>query len=228
TSRGSTGWLSSCASRPRPQRRSRRPRGSRTRAGRTEPRAAPSADGLPTRVPPLQHADGEEGEPLRWFALGDVDVEPHPAGERFRLQPRAVGLPLVPDHLDRLGYAGIRDGAVEQAGPPEVVGCVEHAVPVAPRVDERADPGAHGLPGRQPAEQVTAQQVLLALAPGLARALVTAARALPREQSLERVERRVERPDRGALDPLAVPAAVVELVLEEPVRDALDVGPEPH
>src|SRR5690606_1345608 len=126
-----------------------------------------------------------------------------------RLGPRGVRLALGAHDRDGLGHACLVPGPVDLARTTEVVERVEYRVAVPRGVDEAVDPGPDRFAGRQPPEQLAAQQVLLASTPGRACRLGTSARELEVEQSLERVERRVERADGRAFDPLAVPAAVL-------------------
>jgi len=82
------------------------------------------------------------------------------------------------------------------------------------------------LAARLPTEQPALERVLLGAAARLADHIRAAGRALVREQALEHVDRRPERRHRRAILDLAVPAAVRELLAEQPVDERRHVHPE--
>ena len=107
-------------------------------------------------VPPAQHAQRLEGDPLRRLALGHVDVEPHLSGQDLLLEPRAVALLRLAHHGDRLLHPGITT-----ARQTEVLQCPQCRVDVARRVQEVVDPRAQQLLGAEPPGEMPLQQVLL-------------------------------------------------------------------
>src|SRR5690606_5999704 len=102
----------------------------------------------------------------------------------------------------------------------------QDAVRPAERVAEGSCPFPDALPRRQTTVQVALQEVLLPAPTRLPRGAGAAAGFLEREQASERSEGRMERGATRPLDPLAVPAAVGQLVLEEPVAEGLHLRPE--
>src|SRR5882762_8706039 len=82
------------------------------------------------------------------------------------------------------------------------------------------------LSGGLATEQVALEQVLLTGAAGRAHVRGSAGRAFELEQAIEHVDRRVEGgPHRSVLD-LAVPAAVIEALGEDPLDDRRNVHAE--
>src|SRR5262245_7345705 len=79
------------------------------------------------------------------------------------------------------------------------------------------------LAGRPPAEEAAIEKVLLPAETGCAHLWVVPHAPFIFEQSLEHADRGVERRSCGPVGGLAVPAAVGELLGEQPVDDALDV-----
>jgi hypothetical protein len=155
-----------------------------------------------------------------------VDLEPHPAAMPSSLDPGAVGLPGGTDHLDPPPSAGFGWPTVEKRGLPEVLGRVQHTVEPAERLGEPRHPR------RQPAPQWTiafARSVaagILTFTSGRAESIGTAGDRLVVEQALQDFQRRVERGHGRTLNPVVVPSAVGEAVLEEPTREPGNVGAE--
>ena len=77
------------------------------------------------------------------------------------------------------------------------------------------------LAGRQPPEHATLQQVLLCPDPRVRHRGRGAFRLLVLQESFQNADRRVERGAHGAPLRLAVPAAVLELLAEEPVEQPI-------
>src|SRR5206468_5808047 len=83
------------------------------------------------------------------------------------------------------------------------------------------------LAGRPPAEEAALEEVLLPAEPGLGHLRTAPDGPFVFEQGLERADRGIERRPRRAVGGLAVPAAVGQLLPQEPVDDAPDVLAEP-
>ena len=137
-------------------------------------------------------------------------------------QPPAVGLPPGPHDLHGLRHPGIR----ARARAAEVIERAQHVV--APVVGEREVEICRigDLAGALAAEQAAFEQILLPAAAGLAHRGGTPGRALELEQPVEHVDRRVERGAHRPVLGLAVPAAVVQPLAEDPLDDRGDVHPE--
>src|SRR5690606_7649047 len=80
---------------------------------------------------------------------------------------------------------------------------------------------------RRPVQEPPRQQVLLRCPPRLPQLRRAASRYLVLEDALERVDRRMKRRARRTIHPLAVPAALLHLVVDEPLRKARHVLPQP-
>jgi len=140
-------------------------------------------------------------------------------------RPPAVGVALGRDQVDRLGHALVgRDaGAAQVLEPPQ------HIV-VPPRRKAEARPRGAALAislnhfaGRSSAEEAAFEEILLPAYTrrGHLRAVSDAQFVL--KQSLEHADRGVERRPRRAVGRLAVPAAIGQLLGEQPVDDAPSV-----
>ena len=133
-------------------------------------------------------------------------------------RPPAVGVALRFDELDRLGDSLVR----RDAGISEVIERAQGAV-VPPGGKREMQPLAIAdLAIRQAAQEPALEQVLLSALAGGGDVGVPAGGALVLEQSLEDVDRRVERPARraAALGLLfAVPATIGHLLGQEAVDD---------
>ena len=137
-------------------------------------------------------------------------------------QPAAVGLLLRPHHLDCLGHTGIGFGF----GRPEVVERAEHVV--VPVVGERELEIGRlcNFAGALAAEQAALEQVVLTRSTRGADLVGTTGRSLEREQTVEHVDRRVERRSHRPVLGLAVPSAVLESFAEDAIDDRRDVHAE--
>src|SRR5262249_52462544 len=105
----------------------------------------------------------------------------------------------------------------------------KHVV-VPPRREGEACPGAVALAisldhlaSRPPTQEPALEEVLLPTETGLGHRRGPVASPFVLEQSLQHTDRGVERRPRRALRRLAVPAAVGQLLAEQPVDDAPDV-----
>src|SRR5206468_6583415 len=79
------------------------------------------------------------------------------------------------------------------------------------------------LAGRPPAEEAALEEVLLPAEPGLGHLRTAPDGPFVLEQGLEHADRGVERRPRRAVGGLAVPAAVGQLLVEQPIDEAPDV-----
>ena len=137
-------------------------------------------------------------------------------------RPSAVREPVALDDPDRLGDAlvGLEPGIAQVVQPAQ-------DVVVPPGREREPEPvGIDHLAGRLPPKEPALEHVRLAAATRLPHPLRAADRPLVREQALEDVDRRPERRHRRAVLDLAVPAAVRELLAEEPLDQRRHVHAE--
>ena len=180
----------------------------------------PAARTAATAAPgPVEHPQGPQRVPAARLALALVHVEMRLALVHPLERPSAVG-PTVPlDDVDRLADARIGFGR----GRAQVVQATQHVVVVPGREGEPEPVVVDHLARRLATEQAPLQQVLLpaeAGGPDLGR---IAHRPLELQQAFEDPDRGPERRHRRAVLGLAVPAAVGELLPEQPVHQGADV-----
>ena len=137
-------------------------------------------------------------------------------------RPAAVGIAIVLDDSDRLGHALVGP----DLGVAQVVEPAQDVVVPPGREREPQPVGVDHLAGRLPTEQPALEHVLLAALAGLPDLGRAADRPLVLEQALEDVDRRPERRHRRAVLDLAVPAAVRELLAEQPLDERRHVDAE--
>ena len=122
------------------------------------------------------------------------------------------------DQLDRLGHALVgRD-----AGSAQVLESPQHVVVPPGREGEARPGGVDDLTGRPPPEETALEEVLLPAEAGLRHLRPAPAGQFVLEQGFQHADRGVERRPRRAVRRLAVPAAVGQLLAEQPVDDPLD------
>src|SRR6184192_509472 len=151
-------------------------------------------------VVPAEHARGAEGVPPARSPLALVHREVHLAGMRILEGPAAVRTALGLDQVDRLGHPLVRNGA----GRAQVVETSEHVVVPIGRVGElRPGRGAMGLAvlidhltGRQPAKHPPLEEIVLAAEAGSSHVPDAPHRSLVLQQTLQHVDRGVERSPR--------------------------------
>src|SRR5438045_6595593 len=150
-------------------------------------------------VPP-EHAHGPEGVPPTRSPLALVQREVQLAGMGILEGPAAVRIALGLDQVDRPGHSLVRNGA----GRAQVVETSEYVVMPIGRVGElRPGRGAMGiavlvdhLTGRQPAKHPPLEEVLLAAEAGSSHVRDAPHRSLVLQQTLQHVDRGVERSPR--------------------------------
>jgi hypothetical protein len=121
------------------------------------------------------------------------------------------------------------DATKSIAGAAQVIEPPEHVV-VPPRRKGKARPRGAALvislnhfAGRSSAEEAAFEEILLAPYTSRGHLRVVSDAEFVLEQSLEHADRGVERRPRGTVGRLAVPAAIGQLLGEQPVDDAPDV-----
>ena len=176
---------------------------------------------LPALVVPVEDTQRPQRVPPARPPVAVLESELGLADVGVLQQPGAVWLPLVSDQLHGLGHA--RVGSV--TGAAEVVQGAQDVVLPARRPRELQPALGRHLTGAQASEQLPRQQVLLA-APTSRGDRDPPPGQLVLEQALEHADRRVERGHGGAVLGLAVPAAIVELVVEQTRDQAVDVRSE--
>ena len=134
-------------------------------------------------------------------------------------QPAVVRAPFLLHYFDRLGDPIVGLGLSSA----EVFEAAQDVVEVVRREREFEPAGPDYLAGRFAAEHPPLEQVLLPAEAGGPHVGRAAGGLLVLEQTLQHVDRRAERRHRRAVLDLAVPAAVRELLTEEPVDESLDV-----
>src|SRR6185369_6578442 len=196
---------------PNPPRRSRR----RARRRSTGIRSPPVPE-------PAEHAQRAEGVPPAGLALAVLHLDVNLARVDVLERPPAVRIPMALDDADGLGDALV-------GLDPRVAQVIEAAqdVVVPPGRERELEPArVDHLAGRLPPEQPPFEQVLLASGARLGHQGRPADRPLVLEQALEDVDRRAERGHRRAVLDLAVPAAVAELLPEQPLDERRHVDAE--
>src|SRR5688500_3762429 len=185
-------------------------------------RSAPSGSPAP-RVgrPPPEHAHRAERVPAARPALALVHLEMSLTLVHVLERPAAVWQPVALDGLDGFGHPSVTD-----VGFAQVLEHPEDVVVVPMRERELEPPRIDDVAGRLPPEEPTLEQVLVAPFSRLQDSGRSATSPLMLEQPFEDVDRRLERRHRCAVLHLAVPAAVWQLLPEEPLDQRRHVDPE--
>ena len=163
-------------------------------------------------------------------SIGSAGPRPRPVstgispGYRVSSGHRPSPSRLDATSVDRLGHALVgRD-----AGAAQVLQPAQHVVVPPGREGEARPRGAalaislDHLAGRPPAEEPALEEVLLPAQTGLGHLRAAPDGPFVLEQGLQHADRGVERRPRRAVLSLAVPAAVGQLLGEQPVDDAPD------
>lgn len=144
------------------------------------------------RIPPRQHAERFQRDPLRRSIWSVIDVEPCAAfGAPIELPP-AVGSPLRAYVDDCVGQPGVALTPGEDVGAPKVLEAAKNAVEPPVRVDELEEALVGRLAGAEALEQPSLKQVLLARPARLAGRSSSASGLLERQEPLEHGHRRME------------------------------------
>src|SRR5579885_791130 len=182
------------------------------RATRRRRRAGRGRGSGPGLLVPAQDTQRPQGVPPARPAVAVLKLEVDRAGMRVLQQPGAVGLSPGAEHRDRSLQPLVR----HTADCTEVVEGAQNVVLPADRKRALQPGWIHDLAGALPTEEPAFEEVLLAPASGRAARRRAAGSALVRQQAFQDVNRRRERrADRPVLR-LAVPAAVLKLLTEEP------------
>lgn len=176
----------------------------------------------PCRYPPTPGPQRTQGVPAARLPRLPVHRDRDAARVRVLDHPATVGPAGGPDDRDRLGRPRVRVGACGA----QVVEAPQDVVVPVRREREPQPPVVDQLTGREAVEQSPLQQVLLAAAPGGGRRGGAPGGPLVLQHALEHRDRGVERRPGGPTLGLAVPAAVLELLGEQPVDDPLHLLPE--
>ena len=164
-----------------------------------------------------EHAQRAQRVPAAGPAVAVLEREVDRARVRVLEQPRAVGLLLRRTSVDRLGQPRVR---AHRRPTGSSRGRAARRSASASGTRTAASAGSTTSPVLLRRNRLPLEQVLLAAAAGGDGRRRAAGRALVREQPFEHADRRVERRAHRAVLGLAVPAAVLELLAEQPVDDA--------
>ena len=137
-------------------------------------------------------------------------------------RPPAVSATLALDQVDRLVQARVGSAA----SGPEVVEAPEHVIEPPVRKREKRPRGVGELPGGEAAEHPSFEKILFGALAACSDFGGCSRGAFVLQQAFEHADGGVERGAGGTEFDVAVPSAVVELLGEEPVDDAVHVFAE--